>query len=1385
MSKKISDVYNENPAAGDDTSMVSYFPAEAADGTPVAYSDEQLMALAGTRLNIADLQAQIDFLTDAIAEIPWQPVAEDSGQFTATINADSLNVLVTGSINFDSDRYVAMVGDDSTPTGAVGSVYTWPANTLKSFQITLWSWDPAVLRIWARRTVDSVWIMLDPNPSNGEAIPGLLLTPTATAAPSKPTFVTDQTGVDPATEFNYTIGAVTTPDSAMLSVELWGAVAGLLEKLDYEWDGTTPIEGTYSDLSPSTNYWPFAKVYVTSDPSRSVTSDQDPITTADVGEISNVTVTAYVGSFSTDTITAITNASPGVITTSAAHGLDVGDWIKITGVVGMTELNNRTFYVSTVPETDELTLEDKWGNPIDTTVYTAYASGGVITEATTTPITDISLDATATSYGVDEILFLYSNDPTWDANDPGWQAISGASSLPIVAYGDTTVYARGRNSSYPTSMTPVYSFTVSSTAGTGNAVISFTQTIPLETTEIGAPTINLTVTKANDDTAAVTFRVITSDGVGVSGYNTPGQADINYKAINKEFSLPNGTTSVTIPVTILEYGLGSSDVDFFVAIDEASVTNADVGATQSVQIIVKGSHGWLPYVSSDTGLPELDVNNPPVVMDNISIQNLTGNQTISGKRIDAQYAKNAIYAKGQVNLADGGDNRVLIIENCDIMNAGGSLVYAINYGYIKLRNCRLFNGGRFYNGAAAFAPNTEEGGDSRYRKIETLNNRFELTQGGEISYICYSKDTDSERYFSYNYMKGFIQIDPVAQGTNKPYGNVMFRPGGWHAYQHILVEGNVFYQHRRDGETAAGYPWPFGHREDVWNFWNSSGRDTGHGIQIHANIAVGCGLYAETGAFGIQTDDKDIVTQRNFTVTCNTVSNTSCGALSTCRNISSCYGNFVYSGYPNTTYYEDAVEGIRFSWDNKSGVAIIGSGVPESPYTKSYIGLNYGMWYGISVDDDPTSAFINFKWTSTPATPPNGWGTNELVNAYSDPVVGHNRFRKMRFPIMYQDKGDGTFGDPSFDDDIEWLYFSHDFPLGDAKVTYIAATKQLNLAPHGGSAGAYIDFDVPQWQDTTYSKTVPMWYVYTAAGDTGPWGLVRLRNGGTNLPATDTVYTVKVTRFTPYDRSMYVGPTGYRTGAVAGQAPTGDDVTPPETPPAMLTVVDDTTTTIHGTCSEAIDNESDIDYYIWRVDQDPATDKTSVGQTSPSFTVTEGVHNMQVAARDTAGNQTTFSVPMEVDTTGTTYDITNTEFNDTSGWTAWQCAFTASGGIGNIANNSTSAGQLWQAFTIGAGDTVVHYDFKLRAGLTDPSTHAIVSLVSSRPTYPGTMNGAQNPVHYLMDLPLDGSWIEQSKTYTSGATNWPGPGTYYIQIWINNTGLNKNLDIDYFRLWMT
>lgn len=74
------------------------------------------------------------------------------------------------------------------------------------------------------------------------------------------------------------------------------------------------------------------------------------------------------------TISGVTNASPGVIT-DTAHGYTNAQWIFISGVVGMTQLNGNYYLVANATA-NTYTLTDLFGNAVDTTGFGAYISGG-------------------------------------------------------------------------------------------------------------------------------------------------------------------------------------------------------------------------------------------------------------------------------------------------------------------------------------------------------------------------------------------------------------------------------------------------------------------------------------------------------------------------------------------------------------------------------------------------------------------------------------------------------------------------------------------------------------------------------------------------------------------------------------------------------------------------------------------------------------------------------------------------------------------------------------------------------------------------------------------------------------------------------------------------
>ena len=99
-------------------------------------------------------------------------------------------------------------------------------------------------------------------------------------------------------------------------------------------------------------------------------------------------------------ISAITKANPGVVT-ATSHGYSNGDFVNISGVVGMTEVNNKTFKVAN-KATNTFQLTDIDGTNVNTTNFTTYGSGGIAnkiyqitTEFTTAQLFDLKFAQSA------------------------------------------------------------------------------------------------------------------------------------------------------------------------------------------------------------------------------------------------------------------------------------------------------------------------------------------------------------------------------------------------------------------------------------------------------------------------------------------------------------------------------------------------------------------------------------------------------------------------------------------------------------------------------------------------------------------------------------------------------------------------------------------------------------------------------------------------------------------------------------------------------------------------------------------------------------------------------------------------------------------------------
>jgi len=72
----------------------------------------------------------------------------------------------------------------------------------------------------------------------------------------------------------------------------------------------------------------------------------------------------------------ITTSASAVFSTSLAHGYSVGQWVQLTGILGMTALNGRWVKIASVPNATTYSASDLAGTLISTLAMPAYGGGG-------------------------------------------------------------------------------------------------------------------------------------------------------------------------------------------------------------------------------------------------------------------------------------------------------------------------------------------------------------------------------------------------------------------------------------------------------------------------------------------------------------------------------------------------------------------------------------------------------------------------------------------------------------------------------------------------------------------------------------------------------------------------------------------------------------------------------------------------------------------------------------------------------------------------------------------------------------------------------------------------------------------------------------------------
>lgn len=135
----------------------------------------------------------------------------------------------------------------------------------------------------------------------------------------------------------------------------------------------------------------------------------------------NVVAVSTTGAYSSLPINPVAQASTtgsGIgatfnVTGAVVSVLANGDWVEIDVVAGMTQLNGNTYIARNVTPTT-LTLEDVFGNTINSSLFGAYAGGGTMSRIFTlvTPYSEVDLDYLKTAQSADVMTICCVNQIT-------------------------------------------------------------------------------------------------------------------------------------------------------------------------------------------------------------------------------------------------------------------------------------------------------------------------------------------------------------------------------------------------------------------------------------------------------------------------------------------------------------------------------------------------------------------------------------------------------------------------------------------------------------------------------------------------------------------------------------------------------------------------------------------------------------------------------------------------------------------------------------------------------------------------------------------------------------------------------------------------------------
>ena len=283
-------------------------------------------------------------------------------------------------------------------------------------------------------------------------------------------------------------------------------------------------------------------------------------------------ITSTVGGTS-KTISGITQASPGVVTTTVAHGFTEGIAVTITDVTGMTQVNGNEYYMNILTSTTfALYTDSNMAVPLNTNGFDAYTSGGIATAEYAAPqalnqLNDVSLVEAPVAGD-----FLQYNGTYWGRGTDINGTLTGDVTGSVFA-DDSTLMVDGVSGTIPWAVlngTPTtltgYGITDSATFAQGALADSALQTVSFA--QVTSPPTTLTgygitdaATSAQGATAdsalqSVAFADLTTTPTTLAGYGITDAASTAQGVLADSALQSVAFTDLTAtPTTLGAYGI--------------------------------------------------------------------------------------------------------------------------------------------------------------------------------------------------------------------------------------------------------------------------------------------------------------------------------------------------------------------------------------------------------------------------------------------------------------------------------------------------------------------------------------------------------------------------------------------------------------------------------------------------------------------------------------------------------------------------------------------------------------------------------------------------------------------------------------------------------------